>query len=268
MPEKKLFVRTLGKGPALIILHGLYGMSDNWLHIARSLSSAFSVYIPDLRNHGKSPHFDSHTYDDMSDDLIGLMDDYRIVRPILLGHSMGGKVAMKFASKYPDMTGGLIVADIAPKNYSVIKSHGNDHSKILDLLFGLKKVPVPTRKDSEIQILGATGDERLTGFLLKNISRNSEGFFEPGLNIELLRNKFSEISDGFPADDWKEPITGFPVLFVRGSESNYITDQDVPVIREVFPQASVESIENAGHWLHSEQPEAFIRTVKDFLGVR
>lgn len=258
--------RKTGKGSPFVILHGLYGSSDNWISIARMLEERFTIFIPDLRNHGKSPHTPTHTYQDMVDDLVRFFKDHHLEKAIVLGHSMGGKLAMMFASEYPELVTGLIVADIAPKNYNSETRPFKtvlQHEMILGLMEELNLVAVKSRKEIDYFLSDKLKEITLRQFLLKNIHRNKEGDFEWKINVPILKYALSSITSEVNSD-WfadRKPILNYPVTFIRGLDSDYISDQDFISIREIYPEARLIDIPDAGHWLHAEQPEKFIAAV-------
>jgi len=258
--------RKTGHGPVLVILHGLYGASDNWISIAKKLEERFTIYIPDLRNHGKSPHASTHTYQDMADDLFQFFKDHHLKDTVLLGHSMGGKLAMMFAAEYPELITSLIVADIAPKNYNSPDHPFKtvmQHEMILGLMEELNLVAVTSRKEIDHFLAAKLDNSTLRQFLIKNIHRNKEGYFEWKINVPVLKYALSSITSEVNAD-WfagRKPILNYPVTFIRGLNSDYITNQDLPLIKDIYPDARVIDIPGAGHWLHAEQPEKFIETV-------
>jgi len=259
----KLHFRKSGRGPALVILHGLYGSSDNWISIARKLENRFTVFIPDLRNHGQSPHTKTHTYQDMVNDLSRFFNDQPIQKATLLGHSMGGKLAMMFASEYPELIAGLIVADISPKRYDYDLKTVAQHKVILGLMEELNLVAVTSRKEIDYFLSEKLQDSALQQFFLKNIHRNKEGYFEWKFNVPVLRHALNSIMSEVNCD-WfanRLPILNYPVTFIRGLNSDYITDQDIPAIKAIYPEARVIDIPDAGHWLHAEQPEKFVEAV-------
>ncbi len=258
--------RKSGHGSALVILHGLYGSSDNWISVARKLEERFTVYVPDLRNHGHSPHTTTHTYQDMVGDLCQFFKDHHIPKAVILGHSMGGKLAMMFAAEYPELTSGLIVADITPKSYhrageslkSVLQ-----HEIILEMMEELNLVAVSSRKEIDSFLAEKLQNSTLRQFLIKNIHRNKEGYFEWKINVPVLRYALLSITSDVNSEwfDDRKPILSYPVTFIRGLNSDYISDQDFPVIKEIYPEARIIDIPDAGHWLHAEQPEKFIEAV-------
>ena len=185
----KLSYRKLGTGQPLIIVHGLYGASDNWLTIAKELANNFEVYIVDQRNHGNSPHADSHTYQDLKEDLLEFMDDQNIEKAILLGHSMGGKTVMIFATDYPERVSSLMVVDIAPKNYSKISDYAPqtiDHSCIVKAMLNLDLLAYKNRTEIDTKLKENISSDKVRQFLLKNLKRNENKQFIWKLNIKTI----------------------------------------------------------------------------------
>ncbi len=265
-----LFFRKYGSGPPLIIVHGLYGSSDNWVTIGKELGKRFEVFIPDQRNHGRSPHSDHHNYDLMRDDLSEFMDKHSIEKAILLGHSMGGKTIMFFATSCPERVNGLIVVDIAPKSYfsySGESVQAADHLFIIRAMENMDLSKIPNRDEANRELSSKIKSERVRQFLLKNLARSKNGAFRWKLNIEAIRKDLVRILEGLNASKFERgnQITGFPVLFIRGANSTYILDSDIPFIRKIFPYAEVIAIPGAGHWLHAEQPDLLIETVVQFV---
>lgn len=260
----ELFFRKYGRGEPLIIIHGLYGSSDNWISIGRKLAEQYEVYIIDQRNHGKSPHSPDHSYLDLKEDLKEFMDGNGIEKAILLGHSMGGKTAMFFASSYPERVSQLIVADISPRSYQSTKSNQLlSHSTIIKAMYNIDFYGIKYRQEIDDILAKSIPEQRIRQFLLKNIKRQKSGEFEWTLNIKTIKNELFNIIDGLP-DDHPE-IKGFPVLFIKGDKSDYIGKTDQKVISKIFPFAKLEVVPEAGHWLHAEQPELFLKTVLNFL---
>lgn len=245
----------MGEGEPLIILHGLMGMLDNWQSHARTLSEKYDVIIVDQRNHGRSLHSDRpFTYDAMMDDLEQLIDDLFLSDVNILGHSMGGKTAMKFAQKFPKMVNKLIIADIGPKAYPV------HHQKILK---GLRQVPLATlekRTDASDYMAKYIGDEGVRQFLMKSLYRTKDKQFAWRFNLDVIERDIELV--GVAVQDEVYPDE---MIFIRGAKSDYIKDQDWPEILEWFPKAQLHTIENAGHWVHAEQPNDFLQIVKDYL---
>jgi esterase len=262
----KMFFRKLGEGSPLIIVHGLYGSSDNWLTIGKALARNFQVFLVDLRNHGNSPHTDRHTYTLMKLDLLEFLDRYDIEKAILVGHSMGGKTVMHFASDYPERVGSLIVIDIAPKSYHSLtdfSSQVTDHMNILNGMQSMDFSIVKTRADADAQLAGYVRSSRIRNFLLKNIRRNRDHTYSWKINVPVLIRELPSILGGMKIPE--TGITGFPVLFVRGENSPYILDTDFPEINKFFPLAEFVTIPGAGHWLHAEKPELLVKTLRYFL---
>jgi pimeloyl-ACP methyl ester carboxylesterase len=265
-----LHYRKSGHGEPVVILHGLYGSSDNWSSIGRALEARFTVYIPDLRNHGTSPHAPSHTYQDLSDDLYQFFIDHHITRAIILGHSMGGKAAMMFAAEYPELIKGLVIADIAPKSYYLIDRPFTavlQHEIILGLMENLDLTAVHSRKEIDHYLAEKLKDSTLRQFLIKNIHRTKENHFEWKINVPVLKKALISISSGMNSDwfDDRLPILQYPVTFIRGLRSDYITNDDIPMIKGIYPDARIIDIADAGHWLHAEQPEKFIEALQSVI---
>ncbi len=260
----KLFFRKYGeKNPALIIVHGLYGMSDNWVTIAKVLSKEFEVFVIDQRNHGNSPHSTEHNYNLLQKDLYQFMQEQKIEKAILLGHSMGGKTVMNFAKYYPEMISAMIVVDISPKRYDEqeLQKSNTKHLQILKAMQSVDIQKIKKREDIRNKIISELKEERVADFILKNLKRVDDKF-QWKLNVDTIINKLDDIIADI---DFSEGISGFPVLFVRGEKSNYILDGDIKFIEEKFPVVEIATIQNAGHWIHAEQPTTFIRILRSFL---
>ncbi len=261
----KMFSRIIGKGHPVIILHGLYGMSDNWLTIAKPLSQNFEVHLPDWRNHGQSPHLPSHTYTDLVNDLKYYSEKNRLERFAIIGHSMGGKAAMRFSLEYPEYVSALIVVDIAPVDYNRRLDSASifQHKQIVDAMLSLDLNTLPGRNEAEQQMVEKIGDIRVVRFLLKNLVRDGDGF-RWRLNLPVLRSYIEEIGSGIDPLS-VNPATSYPVLFIAGKNSSYISNNDMPTIRRLFPFAKLISIADASHWVHADKPEEFLSVVKNFL---
>ena len=250
----ELFSREFGQGAPVIILHGLFGFSDNWQTIAKTLSEQHLIVTPDLRNHGRSPHTATHSYPEMADDLAAFMEARWMFQAILMGHSMGGKVAMQMALHYPDMVDKLIVVDMAP-GLSM-----SNHDGIFDALLGLDLNTVQTRQDAELFLAERISDYGTLQFLLKNITRSAEGKYTWKMNLNTLHRDYQNILapvSGPPFDK--------PTLFIRGSKSDYIRDEEWPDILQLFPQAQLVTIEGAGHWVHADKPRELTEAIAHFL---
>ncbi|HYX06556.1 MAG TPA: alpha/beta fold hydrolase [Bacteroidales bacterium] len=266
----QLNYKKYGDGPPLVILHGLYGSSDNWHSIAKALSDKYTVYIPDQRNHGKSPHSDKHDFEVMKNDLKDFADDLRLEKFYLMGHSMGGKTAMLFAADFPERIEALIIVDISPKSYHdeiEFSSETVDHASIIDAMKELDINEADTRKEVDKELSQKIKSTRVRQFLLKNLDRNKNGDFHWILNLESLGKNLPLIMEGLPAARFNHGtgISAFPVLFIKGENSGYILDEDYTKIRQFFPRAHIVTIPGAGHWLHAEEPELFLKNVEYFL---
>jgi pimeloyl-ACP methyl ester carboxylesterase len=263
----KLFYRKYGAGPPLIILHGLYGSSDNWVTIAKRLSEIYTVYLPDQRNHGQSPHDTIHDYDSMRDDLFELADDLKLKKFFLAGHSMGGKTAISFAIKWPELLNGLLIADISPfTNENFKKSVFNRHLNILQTILSIDLSQISDRQDAEAIISERIHEEKVRGFILKNLTRNSGNKFTWKINALSLMNNLEEIMEGIDQRSvLNQQITGFPVIFLKGGESDYISSADFRNIQTVFPASEIITIPGAGHWIHSDSPDEVVKNLKNLI---
>jgi esterase len=255
----KLFSRHFGEGQPLIILHGLFGISDNWLTVGKKLGEQYSVYLLDQRNHGQSPHSDEFTYKAMSDDLLEFIEDNKLVKPILIGHSMGGKTVMEFASEHPNKLDKLIVVDIAPKAYPVY------HREIIDGLLSLNLDEIKTRKEADEQLSKSIPEESTKQFLLKNLYWENDVDDNPHLawrmNLSIIDKNIDIVGIPLAEDAHYFGDT----LFIRGGNSGYIKDADMDNVKHHFPKAILVTIPNAGHWVQAEQPMLFYNAVIDFI---
>lgn len=265
-----LFFRHEGEGFPFVIIHGLYGSSDNWLTIGKKLSSRFKVYMIDQRNHGQSPHSDEHSYELMKEDMAEFFRQQNIEKAIVLGHSMGGKTAMCFAADYPEKIEKLIVADIAPKDYFQLKdeSQYHLHNNILLAMREIDLSQVASRSEVGDMLNEKIDNLMIVQFLLKNVHRNKATHnFEWRLNLKVLYENLDEIIKGVD-ERWftdRIPIFNYPVLFIKGANSNYISEEDFSVINTIYPDARIVTIPGAGHWLHAEQPELFLKAIEEFV---
>ena len=265
----ELYYKKLGEGPPIIIVHGLYGASDNWLTVGKALADRYTVYLVDQRNHGQSPHSEIHDYPSMRDDLVEFMDRHGLSRAILIGHSMGGKVVMFLAEAFPERIEVLIVIDIAPTAYDPEDNteQASIHKKIMNSMMGVDFSRVKSREDVQHQLAQTIDSPKILSFLMKNVSRRDENGFQWKLNVPVLQKALPLVLGGLDAGKYSggEEIAGFPVLFIRGEKSDYITDDDIQVIPQIFPMARVTTIPGAGHWLHVEQPALLVKTIRYFL---
>ena len=252
----KLYSKIYGdKAQDLIIIHGLFGMSDNWNSLGKQFSKYCRVHLIDLRNHGRSPHSDEFSYEVMCGDVLEYMEDNNIINPIILGHSLGGKVAMKFAFLYPDKIEKLIVADIAPRRYDT-----DFHQNLLSTLYRLPLDNFEKREEIDRVLSETYEDKGMRLFLLKNLYRKENKEFAWRFNIEVLLEQVSNIQEA----DFVKGICKIPTHFIRGANSNYITSEDELIINKYFSDFSIATIDGAGHWLHAENPERFYNEVVGF----
>ncbi len=249
----KLAYNHYGSGPHIIILHGLFGSSDNWATLAKKLAQNFSVYIIDQRNHGRSPHSNEMSYDLMAADLFGFMNDEGIDNTVVLGHSMGGKTAMRFAQLYPEKVSKLIVADMGIKRY---QPH---HQPIFDALNAVNLKEISSRAEAEDQILPFIPEPGVRQFILKSLYRTDSNTFAWRMNAEVLESKIDEILMEIP-----EVTCDVPAHFIRGTKSNYILDGDKENITRIFPNATFSDMDS-GHWLHAEDPQTFLKLLLNYV---
>lgn len=271
----ELYFKKYGTaGQPFIILHGLYGSQDNWLRIAKELAPHFSVYTVDQRNHGRSPHNMHHCYLSMRDDLREFIVKHHIENPIILGHSMGGKTAMMYALTFPGKIDKLIVVDIAPRSYtsfSEYDSHVLLHQSIIQAMLGFDFTRIVSREAADEELGKTIKDQNVRSFLLKNLKRNKSrcigksNCYRWQLNIQAISDNIDKIVNGFD-EIVRNGIRQCrkPTLFIKGENSNYILDSDTDAIKKLFPEAEIQQIQAATHWLHVEKPEAFLQTVKQF----
>ncbi len=268
-----LFYRHEGTGFPIVIVHGLYGSSDNWLTVAKKLSAEYQVFSVDQRNHGRSPNSDDHSYESLRNDLAEFFDEHHLEKAVVMGHSMGGKTAMSFAADYPERVEKLIIVDIAPKDYFLLNDESQYylHNHILLAMLGIDFTKIESRKQVEISLLEQIGHPEIVQFLLKNVHRNKETHqFEWRLNVPVLYDNLDEIIKGVNARWFEDrlPIFDYPVLFIKGALSNYILPEDYPSIRRIYPEAKIVEIPDAGHWLHAEQPQLFMEAIWNFLHLK
>jgi len=251
-----LHANILGRGTPLLILHGFLGMSDNWKTLGRKYAdNGFEVHLLDQRNHGRSFRSEEFDYPSLAADLLEYMNGRNIDKAMLIGHSMGGKTAMYFACTYPQRVSRLIVADIAPKHYPP------HHKQILDALDTLPLESLQSRAEADQALSEHIEDRGVRQFLLKNLYWVKPGVLGLRINLEILKYKMEEIGAALP----EHARYGGPVLFLRGGKSGYVTRGDLPLIYRHFPQATLETLEGAGHWLHAEKPEVFLQKSLEFL---
>lgn len=238
----------------MIILHGLFGSSDNWYSLAKVFAGHFTVYVVDQRNHGLSPHSSDFDYRFLTEDLNDFMTEQKIINPVILGHSMGGKTAMNFAVRYPEKVGNLIVVDIVPKAYPVHHDH---------ILEGLRAVPLDSlasRAEADQILTQYVPEPGVRQFLLKSLSRKEAGGFEWRINLDAIEKNIEALGAGmvYPG------TYGGPARFIKGSLSDYYEEGDERFIQTIFPAARF-SVMETGHWVQAEKPEEFSKLVLDYL---
>ena len=247
--------KQLGSGPPLIILHGLFGMLDNWITLGKKLAENYTVYLIDQRNHGKTGKSDVFNYQALSDDLHEFMNTHSINSSHLLGHSMGGKTIMQFAFDYPEKVKKLVVADISPAAYP------NKHQMIFDAMLSVDFNTVKSRADVEAILSKTIKSKRLLQFLMKNLHRKDRTSLGWKTNLDIILDNLEEIGKAIEPD---KPYTG-QTLFIKGGRSDYITLKEMHIIKKFFPYSEIKTINGATHWLHADKPDVFYRLVIDFL---
>ncbi len=255
-----LFYRKFGDEGAqpLIILHGLFGLSDNWATFARRIAmEGFEVFVVDQRNHGQSPHSGVFNYLALTDDLFDFIDEHEIESPILLGHSMGGKVAMRFALENPEILKKLVVVDISMKAYPPRKQH----KQIIKAMRSVDLAQVKNRRQVEEQLVTLIPELRIRQFVLKNLHRNNKNQFEWRPYLDGIENNLDDLFDGIKIEQTFDK----PSLFIKGGASDYILLEDFDKIRRNFPHAEIITIANTSHWVHVEAPERFYQLCSGFM---
>jgi pimeloyl-ACP methyl ester carboxylesterase len=250
----KLFFRELGQGEPMIILHGLFGSSDNWLTQAKLFAPNYKVYSVDQRNHGQSPHSEDFDYQSMVSDLEEFIGENQIHDPVVIGHSMGGKIAMNFALAHQEKLSKLIVVDISPRAYNL------EHYTIAE---GLKAIPIESlssRTEADEILSHHVPEPDVRQFLLKNLQRKSTGGFSWKINLPVISGKLSNIGVDL---QYTGQFTK-PTLFIRGAKSQYVRDDDWEKITQIFPAAELKTL-HTGHWVQAEKPQEFAETVVQWL---
>lgn len=252
----ELHSTILREGKPFLILHGFLGMSDNWKTLGKQFAKdGYQVHLIDQRNHGKSPHSDDFSYELMAADIQEYCDSKNLENIILMGHSMGGKTAMVAACKFENLVERLLVVDIAPKYYAP------HHQQILKGLTALDEARLTSRGDAEDFLKDYIPETGVRLFLLKNLYWKTKEQLALKLNLNALKININAIGEALNVD---MEYSG-PALFINGAESDYITAEDKPLIKEHFPQATIKTIQNAGHWVHAENPEEFYKAVIQFI---
>jgi len=250
----KLFFREYGQGRPMIILHGLFGMSDNWVTLAKVFADRLKmrIIIPDLRNHGHSGHSSAFSYFSLVEDLVELYDDLDISSAVLLGHSMGGKVAMHFALDFPSNVEKLIVADISPVKYNTYR-----HAFLLEVMSEISFSEYKTKREVETVLFSRVNDKRLVNFMLKNIRNISRDKLGWRMNIDILKLNLEEVFKFEPTGNRFDR----PVLWLKGEHSDYILPEHRILMYAYFSETTLKIIPEASHWLHADNPEAFANEI-------
>lgn len=245
-------------GSPVLVLHGLFGSLSNWGWHCKQLAEQYAVYGVDLRNHGDSPHSDQLDYQLMAEDVRQLIIRLGLKSCCIVGHSMGGKVAMQLALSIPGLVEKLVVVDIAPVSYP---EDADGHMNVLAAMDAVKLDAIKSRTEAEVTLEDYIPEEATRKFVLTNLVRNKEGLFEWRLDKDSIRKNYPALRAELVATQ----SFSKPVLFVKGSLSNYIKTEHEAQIKELFPAASVKLIMNAGHWLHAERPQALQKILLKFL---
>ncbi len=257
MPVELAF-QAIGKGPPLIILHGLFGSKRNWSAIAKALSGHYHVFCLDLRNHGDSPWADNMDYATMAGDVQAFIKAHALHGASVIGHSMGGKTAMGLSLLHGELIGSLVVVDIAPVPHT-----GSDVRGYLDILVELPLAAFASRAEVEAHLSESIPESSIRSFLLQNLVRVEERL-QWRVNLAAIADDMDNIT-GFIEPGHGHNYKG-PTLFVAGGNSSYVQPHDHAVVHALFPKAQIKIIPGAGHWLHAEQPGPFLDLLKDFLG--
>lgn len=242
-----------GQGRPLVMLHGLFGSWDNLGASVKALAEQYDVVAVDLRNHGRSDHQPDHSYPLMADDLLRLLDSLSLEQVMLLGHSMGGKVAMEFALTHPERVERLIIVDIAPVEYP------HHHTKVFDGLKSVDLNSIKSRNHADLHLSQHVEEPGVRAFLLKNLYRE-EGNFKWRMNIDALETQYVNIAAAPRAG-----LFAKPTLFIKGADSDYLTSDHQLAVSSRFPKAKLKIIAGTGHWPHAEKPDLFLRIVRDFI---
>jgi len=245
--------KVFGSGEPVIILHGLFGMLDNWQTFAKKLAEAYKVYIIDQRNHGRSPHSDAFSYKLLSSDLNEFINEHQIESAHIIGHSMGGKTVMQFASDYPDVAKSVTIVDISPRAYI------GGHQAIFEAVLSIDLTSLGKRSDADQHLAKTIDQIGVRQFLLKNLSRSSEGF-KWKANFESLYEHYDTISGELDIAD----VINTKALFVYSDHSGYVEQDDVEMISSLFSEAIFIPMK-AGHWIHAEKPMELMKIIKEHL---
>ena len=251
-----IFSRVYGEGQPLIIIHGLFGMSDNWNALGKRFAEEFNVHIVDLRNHGRSFHSDDFSYNDMAEDIEKYIQSANLENPVVIGHSLGGKVAINLCCRKKIEFSKLVVVDISPKSYSI-----DFHKNILEVLNSISIKDFSSRAEIDEALSLDIKEFSVRQFLMKNLYRDQNKQFSWRFNIKVLKEKLDNISG---AEFLQESIDT-PTLFLKGEMSNYINEDDEKLISTHFINSQLNTIVGSGHWIHAEKPELFYNYVMKFI---
>ena len=250
----KLNFKKFGSGQPLIILHGLFGSLDNWQTLAKKYGTNFTTYIVDQRNHGRSPHTDHMSYEDMARDISEFMNFHQIERANFIGHSMGGKVVQQFAVQHPNQCLRIISADMGIREYE------RNHDEIFDVLLSIDLNQYSSRDLVDDALKNSIPDPVVRQFILKGLQRNGESY-EWKFNVHTLFKHYDEIIKPLDID----AVSEVDILFLSGDKSDYVLEDDMLDIMDVFPNAVFDYVTNAGHWLHAESPDEFFLRSNKYL---
>lgn len=251
----KLHFHTVGAGAPVLILHGLLGSLDNWIPLAEKLAAQFQVLALDLRNHGRSPHAPEFDYDTLAADVVAFLEEHNLRGASVIGHSMGGKVAMRLAQLHPELVARLVVVDMAPREYPP------RYARILTAMAQLDPAQYAQRSEVEAALAPEVPDHTIRQFLLKNLRRDDAGKLRWKPNVAALRFHYDHIRGALP----DHPVFRGPTLFLRGGQSDYVREPDWPQVQRIFPAAQLVTIASAGHWVHAEAPAEFLQVTQQFL---
>ena len=250
----KLYSRVFGEGQPLLIIHGLFGMSDNWQSLAKQFSVFFEVHLIDLPNHGRSYHTDDFSYAHMSEDIKAYIKDNNLQDTSIIGHSLGGKLAMQLAVSEPQLISKLIIVDISPRFYPI------HHDKIIEGLQSLDFSKLKSRSEADTVLSNYIEENDVRQFLLKSMHWKEKGVLDFRFNLTAISANIANVGEALKEGSTFEK----PTLFLKGENSNYINDNDEDLIFTHFPNAEIENISESGHWLHAENPTHFFETVMRF----
>jgi esterase len=246
--------QKIGQGTPLIILHGLFGTSDNLKPIAKALSDQYCVYLLDAPAHGNSDSLSKLSLANMAKAIETFCLEHNLSSISILGHSMGGKIAMELALSNPELVSKLIVADISPVQYE------RRHDTIINALREINLTSITSRQEADKQLSNSILEVGVRAFLLKSLKKNTEGQWQWAFDVNSIARDYDELIKGNRDDTFSKPT-----LFIIGGNSNYVTEQHREAIINRFPNVSTKLIQNAGHWLHAEKPVAFVKICRDFL---